>query len=99
MTTTSKEDAMSASTFGLPELKRILVDRVGLPETAVPDDTGVTFGELGLDSLARVEVVLAIQQDHGIPVPDDAAQQFVTLQDPIDYIALRHAGVVADAAH
>jgi acyl carrier protein len=90
---------MSASTFGLSELKRILVDRVGLPEAAVPDDTGITFGELGLDSLARVEVALAIRQDHGITVPDDAAQQFVTLQDPIDYIALRHAGVVADAAH
>jgi acyl carrier protein len=91
---------MSEATFGLPELKRILVDRVGLPETAVPDDAATTFGELGLDSLARVEVVLAIQQDHGIPVPDHAAQLFLTLQDPIDYIALRHAGVVtADAAH
>ena len=90
---------MSAVTFGLPELKRILVDRVGLPETAIPDDTATTFGELGLDSLARVEVVLAIKQDHDIPVPDDAAQQFLTLQDPIDYVALRHAGVIADAAH
>jgi acyl carrier protein len=98
-TTTSKEDGMSAVPFGFPELKRILVDRVGLPETAIPEDTATTFGELGLDSLARVEVVLAIQQDHDIPVPDDAAQLFTTLQDPIDYIALRHAGMVPDAAH
>ena len=91
---------MSEVTFGLPELKRILVDRVGLPETAVPDDPAATFVDLGLDSLARVEVALSMQQDYGIPVPDDAAQVFLTLQDPIDYVALRHAGVVtADAAH
>jgi acyl carrier protein len=86
---------MSTSMFGLAELKHILVDRVGLPEDAVPADTATTFTELGLDSLARVEVVLAMQQDHGIPVPDEAAQRFLTLQDPIDYVALRHAGLVS----
>ena len=86
---------MSASQFGLAELTHILVDRVGLPEDAVPADTATTFTDLGLDSLARVEVVLAMQQDHGIPVPDEAAQQFLTLQDPIDYVALRHAGLVS----
>jgi acyl carrier protein len=78
---------MSAVTFGLDELAHILVDRVGLPEDAIPQDTETTFAELGLDSLARVEVVLAIQQDHGIPVPDEAAQGFIRLQDPIDFVA------------
>ena len=86
---------MSATPFGPAELRHILVDRVGLPEDAIPADPATTFADLGLDSLARVELVLAMQQDHGIPVPDEAAQQFLTLQDPIDYVALRHAGVVS----
>jgi acyl carrier protein len=92
---------MSEVTFGPAELTRILVDRVGLPEQAIPRDTDTTFADLGLDSLARVEVVLAIQQDHGIPVPDEAAQQFVRLQDPIDFVAgrLAAAEVIADGAH
>jgi acyl carrier protein len=83
---------MSTATFGLDELTRILVDRVGLPEDAIPRDAATTFGELGLDSLARVEVVLALRQDHGIPVPDDVAQRFVSLQDAIDEVAARLAG-------
>lgn len=92
---------MSEATFGLAELTRILVDRVGLPEDAIPGDTDTTFADLGLDSLARVEVVLAIQQDHGIPVPDEAAQRFVRLQDPIDFVARRTGApeVIADGAH
>ena len=77
---------MSAVTFGLDELTEILVERVGLPEGAVPQDTATPFTDLGLDSLARVELVLAIQQDLEIPVTDEAAQGFLTLQDPIDYV-------------
>jgi acyl carrier protein len=92
---------MSAVTFGLDELKEILVERVGLPEGAVPDDTGTSFTDLGLDSLARVELVLAIQQDLEIPVTDEAAQGFLTLQDPIDYVnaKLGTAGVIGDGTH
>lgn len=75
---------MSETTFGPDDLRRILVDRVGLTEEAVPEDTATTFEELGLDSLVRVEVALALRQDYGIPVPDDAAQRFETLQDAID---------------
>ena len=83
---------MSAVTFGLDELKEILVQRVGVPEGAIPQDTATPFTDLGLDSLARVEIVLAIQQDLEIPVSDEAAQGFVTLQDPIDFVNERLAG-------
>jgi acyl carrier protein len=92
---------MTDATFGLDELTRILVDRIGLPEHAVPQDLDTTFADLGLDSLARVEIVLAIQQDLGIPVPDEAAQRFVRLGDPIDFVAgrLDAVEVVAHGAH
>ena len=91
---------MSAQQFGLQELTRILVDRVGLAEDAVPPDLDTTFSELGLDSLARVEVVLAMQQDHGIPVSDEDAQRFVALRDPIEFVGRRlpvKEGVVSGA--
>jgi acyl carrier protein len=92
---------MSAVTFGLDELKDILVERVGLPEGAVPDDTATPLTDLGLDSLARVELVLAIQQDLEIPVTDEAAQAFLTLQDPIDYVNAQRgtAAVIGNGAH
>ena len=78
---------MSAVTFGLDELKEILVERVGVADGTIPDDTSTPLADLGLDSLARVELVLAIQQDLEIPVSDEAAQGFITLQDPIDHVS------------
>ena len=92
---------MSAQQFGLQELTRILVDRVGLAEDAIPPDLDTTFSELGLDSLARVEVVLAMQQDHGIPVSDEDAQRFVALRDPIEFVGRRLPvkEVVVSGAH
>jgi acyl carrier protein len=92
---------MPAPQFGPEELTRILVDRVGLAEEAIPPDLDTTFTELGLDSLARVEVVLAIQQDHGVPVSDEDAQRFLTLRDPIEFVGqrLQVTEVVPSGAH
>jgi acyl carrier protein len=88
-------------TFGLEELRHIMVQRVGLADDAVPQDPETTFAELGLDSLARVEVVLAIQQYLGIRVPDDTAQRVVTFQELIDAVTAPLAGgeVIAGGAH
>ena len=72
--------------FTLEDLRRILVDRVGLGPTDVPDDPQVSFIDLGLDSLAVVEVQLAIQQDYGFTVPDEDAERIVTLADAIGYV-------------
>jgi acyl carrier protein len=66
-------------------LKSILVDRVGIPEEEVVDDLKTTFSDLGLDSLAFVEIQLAVQQEYGFTIPDEDAQHIVTFQDAIDY--------------
>ncbi len=72
--------------FGPAELEEILVDRVGLRPEQVPEDLGCTFEELGLDSLALVEVLLAVQQRYDFVVPDEDAARFVTLGDAIAYV-------------
>ena len=48
--------------FTFEDLKRILVDRVGLPEDGVVDDPEARFEDMGLDALAFVEVQLAMMQ-------------------------------------
>lgn len=72
--------------FGYPELKRILVNRIGLPEEAVSDDLATSFESLGLDSLGRVEMLLAVQQDYDLVVSDSDALEFVTMSDAITYV-------------
>jgi minimal PKS acyl carrier protein len=71
--------------FSMADMKDILVNRVGLPEDAVGDDPSRSFDDLGLDSLAFVEIQLAVQQQYGFTIPDDDAQNIHTMQDAIDY--------------
>ena len=53
---------MSTSLFGLAELKHILVDRVGLPEDAVPADTTTTFTDPSGVTEVRDAVVDALDR-------------------------------------
>ena len=80
-----------ADTFTFEDVKRILVDRVGLPEDKVVDDPGATFESMGLDSLAFVEIQLAIQQEYGFTIPDEDADKLETVGEGIDYVNKRLA--------
>ena len=71
--------------FSMADMKDILVNRVGLPEDAVGDDPSRSFDDLGLDSLAFVEIQLAVQQQYGFTIPDEDAAGIQTMQDAIDY--------------
>ncbi|KAG2366625.1 acyl carrier protein [Suillus spraguei] len=42
---------------------------------------------LGLDSLDTVEVVMAVEEEFGIEIPDAEADEIKTVQQAIDYIA------------
>ena len=80
-----------AEQFTFEDVKRILVDRVGLPEENVVDDPNATFEDMGLDSLAFVEIQLAIQQEYGINIPDEDAEKLMTVGAGIDYVNQRLA--------
>ena len=80
---------MSVQQFTFDDVKNILVNRVGLPADAIGDDTSLTFDELGLDSLAFVEIQLAMQQEYGFAIPDEDAEQITTIGQAIDYVNRR----------
>ncbi|KLO20634.1 acyl carrier protein [Schizopora paradoxa] len=44
-------------------------------------------GDLGLDSLDAVEVVMAVEEEFAIEIPDAEADEIQTVQQAIDYIA------------
>jgi acyl carrier protein len=77
--------------FGFDDLKRILVDRVGLPEEDVKDDPETTFDEMGLDSLAFVEIQLAMEQEYGFTIADEDAERIHTVGESIAYVNERLA--------
>jgi acyl carrier protein len=74
-----------AQQFTFNDLKDILVNRVGLPEEKVVNDPNATFDSMGLDSLAFVEIQLAVQQQYGFSIPDEDAHHITTVGQAIDY--------------
>jgi acyl carrier protein len=76
---------MAVQEFTFEDLKNILVNRVGLPEDQVVDDPSARFEDMGLDSLAFVEIQLAMQQDYGFTIPDEDAEQITSVGEAIEY--------------
>ena len=76
---------MSVREFTFADVKDILVNRIGLPEDQVVDDPSLSFDQLGLDSLAFVEIQLAMQQEYGFTIPDEDASQITTIGEAIEY--------------
>jgi acyl carrier protein len=74
-----------AQQFTFNDLKDILVNRIGLPEGEIVHDPDLAFADLGLDSLAFVEIQLAMQQQYGFSIPDEDAHQITTVGEALDY--------------
>jgi len=66
-------------------IKRIVANVLGIDESQVVPEA--TFQEdLGADSLDVVEVIIAIEQEFGIDIPDERAEKIVSVQNAIDSI-------------
>jgi acyl carrier protein len=71
--------------FTYDDLRDILINRVGLPADSVASDPTASFESMGLDSLAFVEIQLALQQQYGFAIPDEDAHLISTIGEAIDY--------------
>lgn len=76
-------------TFTFDDLRTILVDRIGVPEDNIASDPSTTFEQMGLDSLALVDVQLAVQQEYDFAIPDEDAEKIGTVGGAIDYVNRR----------
>ena len=67
------------------KVKEIIVDQLGVDEKQVT--TSASFiDDLGADSLDTVELVMALEEEFDIEIPDEDAEKIVMVQDAIDYI-------------
>ncbi len=66
-------------------VKKIVIEHLGVDEAKVVD--GASFiDDLGADSLDTVELVMAFEEEFGCEIPDDAAENILSVKDAIDYI-------------
>ncbi len=75
--------------FGLDDLRKIMRTCTGVDESVDLDsDIGnLTFESLGYDSLAVLEMAAKVQNQQGVFIPDDAAEELTTPQSIVDYVA------------
>jgi acyl carrier protein len=70
------------------KVKEIIVDQLGVDDKQVT--TGASFiDDLGADSLDTVELVMALEEEFDIEIPDEEAEKIAKVQDAIDYIKNR----------
>ena len=66
-------------------VRKIVVEHLGVDADKATDSASF-IDDLGADSLDTVELVMAFEEEFGCEIPDDAAENIVTVKDAITYI-------------
>ena len=67
------------------KVKEIIVDKLGVDEGAVKMEASF-IEDLGADSLDIVDLVMALEEEFGIDIPDEEAQNIKSVGDAVNYI-------------
>lgn len=67
------------------KIKEIIVDKNGVPAEQVTDNADFK-ADLGMDSLDNVELLMEIEKEFGITIPDDEAEKAHTLNDCVEIV-------------
>ncbi len=67
------------------KIKGIIVEQLGVAETAVTMEASF-IDDLGADSLDIVELIMALEEEFDMEIPDNDAEKVVTVGDVVDYI-------------
>ena len=66
-------------------VKAIIVDKLGVDESEVKPEATFT-NDLGADSLDTVELIMELEKQFNITIPDDQAEKIATVGDAIAYV-------------
>jgi acyl carrier protein len=66
-------------------MKKVIVSQLDVEEALVTENAAFV-DDLGADSLALVELVLAFEEGFGVTIPDTVADQLRTVGDAVTYV-------------
>jgi len=72
-------------------VREIIINELGVEPEKVTDDASFVE-DLGADSLDTVELVMAFEEEFGVDIPDEDAEQMRTVGDAIKYLKENREG-------
>ena len=66
-------------------IRDIIVEQLGVDASLVTEDTNL-MKDLEADSLDAVEIIMAIESQFDIEIPDEEAEKFQTVEDLVEYV-------------
>ncbi|MEI6862845.1 MAG: acyl carrier protein [Candidatus Omnitrophota bacterium] len=67
------------------KVKQIIADQLGVKKEEVVENAKFV-DDLGADSLDTVELVMALEEEFGVEIPDEDAEKLATVGDALRYI-------------
>lgn len=67
------------------KIKEIIVEQLGVTESTVTMEASF-IDDLGADSLDIVELIMALEEEFDLEIPDADAEKIVTVNDVVEYI-------------
>jgi len=67
------------------KIKQIIADQLGVKKEEVVENAKFV-DDLGADSLDTVELVMALEEEFGVEIPDEDAEKLMTVGDALRYI-------------
>ncbi|MCI4660978.1 MAG: acyl carrier protein [Neomegalonema sp.] len=71
-------------------VKKIVAEHLGVEEAKVVESASF-IDDLGADSLDTVELTMSFEEEFGVEIPDDAAEQIQTVGDAVKFITEKSA--------
>ena len=69
----------------IDKIKDFIVDQLGVDPDDIQMDTNL-MKDLEADSLDAVEIIMAIEDEYDIEIPDEDAEKFQTIRDIVNYL-------------
>jgi len=69
----------------LGRIKKIIVEQLGAEEAEIAIESSF-IENLGADSLDIVELIMALEEEFDIEIPDSEAEKITTVGDAVEYI-------------
>ena len=66
-------------------VKKIVAEQLGVAEGEIKNEASFV-NDLGADSLDTVELIMALEDEFGMEIPDEEAEKIGTVQAAIDYV-------------